>query len=200
MTWNATSGHRYSDSNSTICEKPVLLPKGSCKNDTCPQGNLNLSFILEIEAYYPSADDQPPPPSSSSSESNPSSTNTLYVPGGAAQQASTTQESPFSSSMPTGMSTAIFETQSALPTATSAPEKHTAAIAGGVVGGVVGLALLVGLIAICCHRRTDKARRLDEVNSPAWGMGQNRSIHPNDAELEEMKQGASPSKSYQSLR
>ena len=208
-TWNATysgSGRWYPGSNSTTCDKPVLLPNTCCKNDTsecgsgCPQQNLTWSLILEIEADYPSADDQPPLPSFSSSTSNPASINTLYVPEGAAQQASTTQESPVSSSMPTGTSTTIFESQSALHTATSTPETNTAAIAGGVVGGAVGLALLVGLLAICCRRRTSNARHLDEVRSPAWGMGQNRSIHPNDAELDEMKQGASPSKSHQPLR
>lgn len=77
------------------------------------------------------------------------------------------------------------------------PTPSTATIAGGVTGGVVGLALLVALLAICCRRRTTRQQQhTNEEKSPTWSSGRSRVIQPDAAELDEIKQGQSPRKSH----
>ena len=201
-TYNATyTGipHWY---DSTKCENSGPLFKFCCKNGTsecasgCSRENFTQScFEIDPDKLLLPVDLETLQPSPLS-DSKTTSTDTLYGSGIAVQQVSTNQDSSSSSPTPTRVSTANSESQSALHTDTSTPGANTAAIAGGVAGGVVGLALLVGLLAICCRSRISKARQLDERRSPTWDIGQNYSVHPNDAELEEMKQGASPGKSH----
>ena len=100
--------------------------------------------------------------------------------------------------------------QSALRTEIAAPGvayapaagSNPTAIAGGVAGGIVGLALLVGLLAICCRRRHVRPQHdMDEGGSLASGSVLPDSTQLDHAELEAMKQGASSSQSHQlSLR
>ena len=207
-TWSATysDGGRWdASSNSTTCENQAASHMGCCKIETskcafgCPQSNLSTSFVnfdLVVDAESQSVQSQTITATTLTLEL----AHTPKVLGGAVQQVSATQDSSSSSSIPTSVSTAIYESQSAPPRATSTPETNSAAIAGGVAGGIVGLALLVGILAICYRRQTSRVRHVDEGRSPSWALGHGHSIHPNDAALEQIKQGASPSKSHQHFR
>ncbi|KAF6219475.1 hypothetical protein HO133_003942 [Letharia lupina] len=130
---------------------------------------------------------------SNSFASSPTSTNTADTPAGANTVASAAQGlHTLSGSVPTVNAAA----QSVIHAVTSPPKSNTAAIAGGVVGGIVGLALLLALLTI--HRRWRTTRRLQDMGegrSPTWGSGNARSLQPGEAELEEMKQGPSPTSS-----
>ena len=113
-------------------------------------------------------------------------------PAGVYQVASAAQNSATSISLPGSTPTETAAGQSTLRPATPAPKSNTTAIAGGVAGGIVGLALLVALLTICCRRRTTGPQtHMDEGNSPTWGQGNARSSQPGDAEQEEIKQGPS---------
>ena len=158
---------------------------GCCKSNPCSHG-----CPPEIPSTTSS--------SISSFASSPTSTNTADTPAGANTVASAAQGlHTLSGSVPTVNAAA----QSVIHAVTSPPKSNTAAIAGGVVGGIVGLALLLALLAI--HRRWRTTRPLQDMGegrSPTWGSGNARSLQPGEAELEEMKQGPSPSKRTLSLR
>ena len=181
---------------------------GNACSDRCPQGDLTQGFLhydLIAVIAIPSA--QAPPISQGSSLFGPlpTSTNTADAPswgGGSVQGAPTAQGSSSPTSVSSKVQAAATASQlpSQSPTQTAIPvsKTNTPAIAGGVVGGIVGLALLIGLLFICCRRRTTKpGQQIEKGSSPTWSSEQARSIETDDAELEEMKQGPSPSKSHQ---
>ena len=162
------------------------------KTDSCSKGCMRKNLTLAIVAYDSndiciSSSASVASLSSTASTSSPSSTGTsLY-----------TSTSVFSNTPAVDVAS-----QSALRTgiATSkaayapAPKSNPTAIAGGVAGGIVGLALLVGLFTICCRRRhTIPQHDVDEGRSLALGSAQPNSTQPDNAELVGMKQGASSS-------
>ena len=71
---------------------------------------------------------------------------------------------------------------------------NTAAVAGGIAGGIVGLALLLAVLAICYRQRiTRLLKGTDQGKLATWGSGQARATGAGGRELEEIKQGPSPS-------
>lgn len=187
---------------------------GCCKSypcsDGCPPENLTESFLAfnssdDLDFGFLSAIGASIPSTTSSSissfASSPTSTNTADTPAGANTVASAAQGFHTSISLSGSATTVNAAGQSVIHAVTSPPKSNTAAIAGGVVGGVVGLALLLALLTI--HRRWRPTRPLQDVGeggSPTWGSGNARSLQSGEAELEEMKQGPSPSKRTLSLR
>ena len=164
------------------CEYITSLYVGCCKSHPCSDGsppeNLTQSKLAVNSSgagYLPSTTEfWIPSPTSRSPPSVPTFT---------------TEANTFTSisvpESPPAATTAPQPGQTTKPV----PTRNTAAIAGGVIGGVVGLALLVAVLALCCRRRTIRPQqRMDEGRSPTWSSGQIR-------ELDEMKQGQSPCKS-----
>ncbi len=215
-------GKYYADSNHTRCDNPISPIVGCCKNGTnncahsCPPENLTQSFLSVIPdaiVDHSSSYAQTDLYTIWFYELSPTFTPEVYVPGeastptvdtlaGEPQMTSTTQGLAPSTSVSSTTEPAATGGQSALQTAQPGPKSNTAAIAGGVAGGCVGLALLVGILVICCRRRITKPRQhMNEARSPTWALGKAPSRTRNDSELEEMKQGPSPSKLRQlSLR
>ncbi|KAF6228570.1 hypothetical protein HO173_011873 [Letharia columbiana] len=182
---------------------------GCCKSnpcsDGCPPGNLTESFLAfnssdDFDFGFLSAIGASIPSTTSSSissfASSPTSINTADTPAGANTVASAAQGFHTSISLSGSATTVNAAGQSVIHAVTSPPKSNTAAIAGGVVGGIVGLALLLALLTI--HRRWRTTRPLQDVGegrSPTWGSGNARSLQSGEAELEEMKQGPSPTSS-----
>lgn len=186
-SFNATcsgNGDCHAGSNRTACDDTNWSTrKGCCESHfdgcdgDCPQGNFTIS-------YFPLDPD-------ASSTSSPMPTNIATSPA----VIPTAQGSATSTSVSGSVPAATPAGQSAFHTATPAPKSNNGAIAGGVVGGVAGLALLVAVLAIYCRRRTSRPLQdMDEGRSATRDSGVARSSQPNiDAELEEIKQGHSPS-------
>ena len=102
-----------------------------------------------------------------STVSIPTSTNATGVSGGVVAGTSTTQGSAASTSVSDSA-----PSQTAPQTATAGSKPRTAAIAGGVVGGVAGLAVLAVLLALCYRRRNRRPpQQMSEEESPVWGSG-----------------------------
>ena len=185
------------------CPDAIPLPfLGCCKHNPCSHGCPKEDFTQAFLMYDPKSTDQgvafiplstnEASNSSTTSSVSPSSTNTSF-------DTSTSAHSSVLTADVAGQSALHTETPAPKTTDTPAPKSNATAIAGGVAGGIVGLALLVGLLAICCRRRN--TRPLDEGRSLARGSGPPDSTQPDNAELEFMKQGASSSQSPQlSLR
>ena len=200
-------GHCNADSNWIECEHTLHSFMGCCKSNInpclygCPQGDLTparLSFNQDIAGDFLSTAGPLIPYTGS-----PTSIKTPDVPEGIVPATSTAQGSATSSSIPTSVPTVNQAAntaentagQSPLQTAKSAPRSNTAAIAGGVVGGIVGLGCLLALLAIYCRRRIARPiQGIDDGRYPASGTGSVRALQPDNAELEELKQGPSPSK------
>lgn len=194
---DVTQGCHQVSSWYTCLDGIPLLSMGCCKHDPCSHGCLKED---STQAFLTSG----PKLTNKSTTFIPMSTNE------ASNSSTTSSVSPSSINTsfdtPTPAHSSVLMTnvagQSALHTETPAPKttippatkSHATAIAGGVAGGIVGLALLVGLLAICCRRRN--TRPLDERRSLAWGSGPPYSTQPDNAELEVMKQGASSSQSH----
>ena len=80
------------------------------------------------------------------------------------------------------------------PLSQNSKSSNTAAVAGGIAGGIVGLALLLAVLAICYRRRpTQLLKNTDQGKLSTWVSGQARAIGSGGRELEEIKQGPSPS-------
>lgn len=185
-------------SNST-CNTAVSLLMSCCKSscaDGCSQEDLTQRYHVfnpENIIDLPDAADCSPPSILSPLGSSPTST-TADRPGGAVLGTFTAQDSATLTSVPSSIPAVTKKGPSAIQGSEAEPKSNTAAVAGGVAGGVVGLALLFALLAICCRRRSTKpVQGADEGRSPTWGSREVRAIKPGDAELEEIKQGPSPS-------
>ena len=187
-----------------ICENAAPLSTGCCKSNlgacsfVCPQkDDTEGLFLFEtVRASILLVESQSVSYRTSTLASPIMSAKPTDPPGGALQE-TPTEPIPAAPTPGPSIVTANIAGQPALQTTGPNPKTNTAAIAGGVVGGVVGVALLVGLIAIICRHRINKSRqRMDESNSTGWGPGQGRSRDFENAELDEMKNGPSSSKSH----
>lgn len=196
---------------------------GCCKSEPCTkgcsEGDLTQAFLtsnITIANRYLSALGVSPssttsystslsfrPSSSSSSSSCSSPINMGFDEGTSVYSSAPTAiaagHSVLLTGTPASKSTntpASNTTDTLLSTSTNTTnsKSNSTAIAGGVAGGIVGLALLVGLLAICCRRRNVRLQRTVEGRSSALGSGQTRSLQADSAELEEMKQGPIPSR------
>ena len=196
-------GELHVDRNSTLCE--ILSFKGCCIPEApqcalgCPHGNLNQSFL----EFYPNlvANDQP-----AATETLNDATEVSYLsptfsstvgPSRGIPQTSTPQSFFSSASAPIVTPTATTGGPLALQTSPSPSKTNTAAIAGGVTGGVVGAALLIGMLAIYCRRRITQSRpRMNEAGLFPWSLGKPR--QQDGVKLEETKQEPSPRKLHTS--
>ena len=180
------------------CPDAIPLPfMGCCKRDPCSHGCPKEDLTQGFLTYGPKLTDKSftfipmstneASNSSTTSSVSPSSINTSF-------DTSTPAHSSVLTANVAGQSVLHTETPASKTTNPPAPKSNATAIAGGVAGGIVGLALLVGLLAICCRRRN--TRPLDEGRSLAWGSGPPYSTQPDNADLEVMKQGASSSQSH----
>ncbi len=204
----SNEGYCHGGSSWMACEHTLSSFMGCCKDnnintcrDGCPQEDLTparLSFNQNIVDEF-SSTAVPFVPYTGS----PTSIKTE----GMVPVTSTARGSATSSSIPDNIPTvnqaantakntaANTAGQSPLQTAKSPPRSNTAAIAGGVVGGIVGLGCLLALLAIYRRRRIARPiQGIDDGRYPALGTGSVRALQPDNAELEEMKQGPSPSK------
>ena len=187
------------DGNDT-CENTRPQYIGCCQADTdespagCPQRNLTSGPFTAILTFLQTSTT----PSSLSITPSSASSSRSFV--------TSATLSPVSSSVPTetvGGQTALLAVPSVLsvPSITSVPKStsspsNTAAIAGGVVGGVAGLALLVGLLVIYRRRRKTKSQHgMSKGTFSGWNSGQPRFVSPSNAELHQIKQEPSTSKS-----
>ena len=208
----SNKGHCRAGSSWKVCENTLFSFMGCCKGDIdpclygCPQEDLTparLSFNEDIATDLSSTAAPLIPYTGLPFALLPTFTETPDIPEGMVPVTSTAQGSATSSSIPntipavnqaanTATNTAG---QSPLQTAKSAPRSNTAAIAGGVVGGIVVLGCLLALLAIYGRRRIARPMQdIDDRRYPALGTGSVRALQPDNAELEEMKQGPSPSK------
>lgn len=159
--------------------------------ETCPLGNLSsgpfsYSFAsLQTPTRTPDPDIRPS--STSSSRTFVTSVTSTSVYSSASTETLGDQTAlPTVSSVQEATSTPVSESTSTSP--------NTAAIAGGVVGGIAGLALLVGLLVLYRRRRKTKTEDgIDNESFSAWNSGQPHSMQPGSAELNEIKQGPSTS-------
>lgn len=184
------------------CQNTTLSFMGCCKSDNhcasgCPPGDLTPGHLSDQHILVPLSS------ATATSITNPERpyalftmpTDTPDASGETVPGTSTAQGFATSASVPDSVPAAITTGQSGLQTAKSVPRSNTAAIAGGVVGGIVGLAFLVALLAIYCRRRfTRPPQDIDDGRTSTLGTGNVRALRPNNAELEEIKQGPSPSK------
>lgn len=204
-----------------ICSEEHLQHKspspfmGCCKSNPCiegcPTGDLTQAFLtnktvhhfLSVIGLSAPSTASPRPSSSSSSSSSSSPTNIGFDEEtpvySSAPTATTAGHSALLTGTPASKSTntpasITADTFHSTSTNTTNPKSNSTAIAGGVTGGIVGLALLVGLLAICCRRRNARPQHTVEGRSSALGSGQPRSLQADSAELEEMKQGPTPSR------
>lgn len=194
---DVTQGCHQSSSRYTYPDT-ISIPFISCyKRDPCSHGCSKEDPTQAFSTYGPKLTDRSTTfiPMSTKEASNSSTTSSVSP-----SSINTSFDTPTPAH--SSVLTANLAGQSALHTETPAPKitnplatkSNATAIAGGVAGGIVGLALLVGLLAICCRRRN--TRPLDEGRSLAWGSGPPYSTQPDNAELEVMKQGASSSQSH----
>ena len=183
------------------CPNASHLPfLGCCKSDPCslgcPTEDLTQAFLTDDPKYTYQMVGFILIPINEASNSSTTSSVSL---------SSTSTSSDTSTSAYGSVPTANVAGQSAFHSDTPAlkisippaPKSNVAAIAGGVIGGIVGLALVVGLLVICCRRRnTGPQHNINGGRYPAWDSGQPRSTQLDNAELGEMKQAASSSKSH----
>ena len=186
---------------------------GCCKRNPCSTGFLEAdftpTFIFDTITPSPPSLSTPEVPVSSRTSSSPSPSSSLSSSYSAFPHTgfitSTTDLGSVSTETPGQQATlstvsTLPESTSSSPNAATLPESastssNVAAIAGGVAGGIAGLALLVGLFAICRHRRKIRSQRgIGKGRFSAWNSGQPRSMQPGSAELDEIKQGPSTRK------
>lgn len=194
---DVTQGCHQGSSWYTCSDAIPLSSMGCCKPDPCSHGCPKEDPTQAFLTYGPKLTDKSGTfiPTSTNQASNSSTTSSVSP-----SSINTSFDTPTPAH--SSVLTANVAGQPALHTETPAPKtinpsaskSNATAIAGGVAGGIVGLALLVGLLAICCRRRN--TRPLDEGRSLAWGSGPPYSTQPDNAELEVMKQGASSSQSH----
>lgn len=215
VTFEATFYHNgtYRASNNGTCEYFSSSSNSCCDSDsyTCPVNCPHeLPKDLLSDIFHPTTSPSIARTSSklSSSTSSPqylemsSSVSSSVPTTTAASQSTPLNDTPASSSVSSSIAATTVEDQPTRPTdthssaSTNTPtsKSNSTAIAGGVAGGIVGLALLVGLLAICCRRRTARPQQTVEGRSSVLGSGQPRSLQTDSAELEEMKQGPTPSR------
>ena len=194
----------YDDHEWGACPIAVLsLPfnligpsNGCCKNETlrctnCSQTDSNQSYLLDgaTRAEVPSTTIFPPPSIESPVGSLSVSGKATDTPGGL--DSGSAQATAISTSL---LPIATTASKPVPPTYKPATKTNTAAVAGGIAGGIIGLALLLAVLAICYRRRPTRPLKLmDQRKLPTWGSGQARAIGADGGELEEIKQGPSPS-------
>lgn len=189
-TTYSVEGVYHAGGNETLREN-TTPPSPSCHG--CPHRDLHSSLVSRIMSDIQSTGAQSTSYTIIISMPSPLSANTADVQGEEVQGTSSAQGPASMTSVPSAVTAAAKTTQSAIQTATESQKSNTAAIEGGVAGGIIGLALLIGLLAICCHRRMKPRQLMDKGRSPPWSLGLARSLQPVNADLEEMKQGSSQS-------
>ena len=161
---------------------------------SCPQGNLTSDLLSSIVTSFQESARQSYPSIGTSSTSSSRS----LVASSSVYSSVSTDITGDPTALPTVPT--VSESISTSPNAANVPEStsthpNAAAIAGGVAGGIAGLALLVGLLAICRRRRMIKSQHgIDKGRFSAWNSRQPRSMQTGSAELDEIKQGSSTGK------
>lgn len=180
-----------------VCDKLWASYNDCCNSDShkcvCPQGEApsqSVSFYLSTESKPQSA----------------ATTSPHVIESSGLSSTTTSTAGPFGAQIPPARPSVLSSARLATPLATptgrqdlqnsrAAPKANTAAVAGGIAGGIIGLALLLAVLAICYRRRpTRPLKNTDQGKLPRWGAGQARAIGAGGGELEEIKQGPSPSK------
>ena len=185
-------------------------PQGCCKNETrpcpnCPQGLSIYPLLLSWET-----DTQTPPATSvpyiaTAPTVRPtlsSAANTAGQFGGVDSGSSPPSYPPPTSftaqsftSPASGLGSSSTRTPVGLPVSKHTKASNTASVAGGVTGGIVAIALLLAIFVIYHRwRTTGPLRNRDQKKFSIWGSGQARPIDAGAAELQEIKQGPSPSR------
>lgn len=194
---DVTQGCHQGSSGYTCPDAISIASMSCCERDPCSHGCPKGDRTQASLTHGPKLTDKSVTsiPMSTNEASNSSTTSSVSP---SSINTSFDTPTPAHSSVPTtnvaGQSALHTETPAPKTTNPTALKSNATAIAGGVTGGIIGLALLIGLLAICCRRRN--TRPLDEGRSLAWGSGPPYSTQPDNAELEVMKQGASSSQSH----
>jgi len=142
---------------------------GCCKSNPCnqgsqcPSGDLVPAFVDrpgQLSAYSPTGGTTPTSTSSTPSSSGQSSITTTVT--------SSSIIFPTSSSVSPSVISSSYSSHSANETgigASSGQKNHTAAIAGGAVGGGLGFAILLGLVIyFILHARKSRNQHRDNLS------------------------------------
>ena len=187
----------YVETGELVCDTPVPSSANCCESEShsCPPG---CPPKIPTENHYPLLrSTETNPQSATSSPASPSTSSRAMQSSGT----TTSTTDPLRAPNPAARTSVSSSGQLATPTSPqvlqnnrAAPKSNTAAVAGGIAGGIIGLALLLTVLAICSRRRTTRTLRgTDQGKLPVWGSGQARTIGAGGGELEEIKQGPSPS-------
>ena len=194
-------------SNLYADSQPPDYLQGCCKNTTrhCINCTSSQPFLisLEFETETPSATLSQYTPTAPTMVLTPSSAaNPADEFGGANLGSSASSSAPqtsstaqFFASPTSGLGSSSKGPPVGLPASRPTKSSNTATVAGGVTGGLVALALL---LAILVHyrrwRATGPLQTTNQTKFSIRGSGRARPIDAGAAELQEIKQGPSPSK------
>ena len=179
-------------SNWYSCQQTSPPFLGCCKSNACdagcPSGDLTAAFLdsnPKVAApFLPSGAASSASAVASLSSSTPSDKGSTSASATTtASSVTTSSSSAKSSTLPAASSTASVSNSSvnsaqSLATSTNSPNTPVGAIAGGAVGGVAVLALLIGLLLFYCRRRSRSSRQ--HMNSHR--VGPEKSPLSNDAQ------------------
>ena len=174
-------------------------PQSCCMNETsqctsCSQVESNQSWFLILDAgseVSPSSPVNSPSASSNTTDTSGEANLTSTTKISATPTSSTAQIAATQNSVSDSQSTT---TPVGRPVSSDSRSSNTAAVAGGVTGGIVALALLLAILVVYCRRRiTGPLKNADQRKISTWGSGEAHPIQAGDAELQEIKQGRSPS-------